>query len=61
MCKKEAPREVKKSNVLGELSPNMHSNLVEKGCRKSTIFGCNICNIPLYKDGPGMYQSHSNI
>ena len=54
VCKKEGiPR--KKRRILGEISTNKKV----EGCRKFTIFRCNICNAPIYKDGTCWSRFHS--
>jgi hypothetical protein len=56
VCKKEGiPREVKQRRVLREVSANKRGS----GCRKSTRFGCDICNTPLCKDSTCWARFHS--
>ena len=61
MQERRDPKGVKKRQVLGELSPNQVTNLVGKGCRKSTMFGCRVCDYPLCKDSTCFDRFHSNI
>ena len=50
VCKKEGTLwGIKKRRVHGELSPNQVTNLVGTGCRKSTLFGCKVCDYPFVK------------
>jgi Transposase IS4 len=54
VCKRESiPR--KKRKVLGEISANSKGS----GCRKSSIYGCSICEIPLCKDSTCFDRFHS--
>ena len=58
VCKKEGiPRQ--KRQALGEISANQQLNSVKEGCRKSTEFGCNVCDTPLCKDSTCWSRFHS--
>jgi hypothetical protein len=58
VCKREGIPKEKRQRVLRELSTNIRSNSVAKGCRKTTNFGCNICDIPLCKDSTCFNRFH---
>jgi hypothetical protein len=56
-CKGERHGETpRKRVVLGQISPN----LSEKRPRKTSVYGCRECNIPLCKEGLCFDQYHSN-
>lgn len=59
VCKKEGVSRAVKRRVLGELSTNVLPNTTGSGCRKSSRFGCKICNIPLCKDSTCFARYHS--
>ena len=58
VCKKEGIP-TKKRRILGEISANTQSNSVQKGCRRTTAFGCEVCDVPLCKDNGCWQRFHS--
>lgn len=59
ICKNEGISRAVKRRVLGELSTNIPPNVQGSGCRKSTQFGCKVCDTPLCKDSTCFALFHS--
>ena len=59
VCKKEGISREKR-RVLGETSANTQSKSVQKGCRRTTAFGCEAYDMPLCKDN-GCWQCFHSI
>ena len=58
VCKKEGILRQKR-RILGEISANQKSISVKKGCRKTTSFGCDVCDVPLCKENGCLQRFHS--
>ena len=60
VCKKEGIlRAIKQRRVLREVSSNKAAKRVRSRCKKSTRFGCDVCNTPLCKDSTCQARFHS--